>query len=133
VVVVVVVAGIVVRGVVARARRAVYMRVAMCMIVARIAVRSIVVRAHGTVPMCVAVCMVVIVPLTVAAMIMVVAARCGVAVRVLAGRRHLVGNGRRVRVARVGAARVGAAGMAVSWVVGTLGVGHDNLLYGLTV
>ncbi|WP_236596321.1 hypothetical protein [Burkholderia sp. E168m30] len=55
------------------------------------------------------------------------------AVRVLAGRRRRVGNGRRLRVARIGAARIGAAGMTVSWVVGTLGVGHDNLLCGLTV
>ena len=56
---------------------------------------------------------------------------CGpVAVRVLAGRRHRVGNGRRLRVARIGAARIGAAGMTVSWVVGTLGIGHDNLLNG---
>ncbi|WP_261803838.1 hypothetical protein [Burkholderia territorii] len=55
------------------------------------------------------------------------------AMRVLADRRRRVGNGRRLRVARVGAARIGAAGMAVSWVGGTLGVGHDNLLYGLTV
>ena len=35
-----------------------------------------------------------------------------------------------VRIVRVGAARSGAAGMTVSWVVGTLGVGHDNLLNG---
>ncbi|HIH2620178.1 TPA: hypothetical protein ACYLIB_004111 [Burkholderia cenocepacia] len=55
------------------------------------------------------------------------------AVRALAGRRRRVGNSRRLRVARLGAARVGAAGMTVSWVVGTLGVGHDNLLCGLTV
>ncbi|HEM7883342.1 TPA: hypothetical protein U2L35_001738 [Burkholderia cenocepacia] len=55
------------------------------------------------------------------------------AVRVLAGHRHRVGNGRRLRVARIGAARIGAAGMTVSRVVGTLGVGHDNLLCGLTV
>nr|WP_241240939.1 hypothetical protein [Burkholderia cenocepacia] len=50
------------------------------------------------------------------------------AVRALAGRRHRVGNGRRLHVARIGATRIGAAGMTVSWVVGTLGVGHDNLL-----
>lgn len=59
------------------------------------------------------------------------AARCGdLAVRVLAGRRRPLGDGRRIRIVRVGAARSGAAGMTVSWVVGTLGVGHDNLLNG---
>nr|WP_240159282.1 MULTISPECIES: hypothetical protein [unclassified Burkholderia] len=59
------------------------------------------------------------------------AARCSdLAVRVLAGRRRRIGNGRRIRIVRVGAARGAAAGMTVSWVVGTLGVGHDNLLNG---
>ncbi|WP_254640589.1 hypothetical protein [Burkholderia pyrrocinia] len=118
----------IVRGVAVRARGTVYMcaavRMIVIVVVACIVMTGMVVRALGTVPMRVAACRVVI---------MVMAARCGVAVRVLAGRRRRVGNGRRVRVARVGAARVGAAGMAVSWVVGTLGVGHDNLLYGLTV
>ncbi|CAI8692242.1 LigA [Burkholderia sp. IT-111MI5] len=110
--------------------------VVVVVVVTGMVVRRVVVRARRAVCMCVAVRMIVIVivPLTTAVVvIMVMAARCGVAVRVLAGRRRRVGNGRRVRVARVGAARVGAAGMAVSWVVGTLGVGHDNLLYGLTV
>jgi len=52
---------------------------------------------------------------------------CGpVAVRVLAGRRRRVGNGRCLRIARVGAAGRGAVGMTVSWVVGTLRVGHDT-------
>ncbi|WP_257139954.1 hypothetical protein [Burkholderia sp. MSMB1826] len=55
------------------------------------------------------------------------------AVRALAGRRRRVGNGRRLRVARFCAAGIGAVGLTVSWVVGTLGVGHDNLLRGLTV
>lgn len=50
--------------------------------------------------------------------------------RVLAGRRRRLGDGGRIRIVRVGAARGGAAGMTVSWVVGTLGVGHDNLLNG---
>lgn len=50
--------------------------------------------------------------------------------RVLAGRRRRLGDGGRTRIVRVGAARGGAAGMTVSWVVGTLGVGHDNLLNG---
>ncbi|MEK7890039.1 hypothetical protein AAB992_23305 [Burkholderia contaminans] len=59
------------------------------------------------------------------------AARCGgLAMRVLAGRRRRLGDGGRIRIVRVGAARSGAAGMTVSWVVGTLGVGHDNLLNG---
>ncbi|MCA8155742.1 hypothetical protein LGM72_27340 [Burkholderia contaminans] len=59
------------------------------------------------------------------------AARCGgLAMRVLAGRRRRLGDGCRIRIVRVGAARGGAAGMTVSWVVGTLGVGHDNLLNG---
>nr|WP_254608631.1 hypothetical protein [Burkholderia lata] len=59
------------------------------------------------------------------------AARCGdLAVRVLAGLRRRVGDGGRIRIVRIGAARSGAAGMTVSWVVGTLGVGHDNLLNG---
>nr|WP_244106728.1 hypothetical protein [Burkholderia anthina] len=60
-------------------------------------------------------------------------ARSAVAAPVFAGRRRRAVDGRRLRVARVGAAGLGAAGMTVSWVVGTLGVGHDNLLYGLTV
>nr|WP_244101681.1 hypothetical protein [Burkholderia ambifaria] len=75
----------------------------------------------------------VIVVMVVTASIRLRAARCRVAVRVLAGRRRRIGDGRRLRVARVGAAGRGAAGMTVSWVVGTLRVGHDNLLYGLTV
>ncbi|WP_448168097.1 hypothetical protein [Burkholderia ambifaria] len=75
----------------------------------------------------------VIVVMLVTASIRLRAARCRVAVRVLAGRRPRIGNGRRLRVARVGAAGRGAAGMTVSWVVGTLRVGHDNLLCGLTV
>ena len=59
------------------------------------------------------------------------ATRCGgLAMRVLTGRRRRLGDGRRIRIVRVGAARSGAAGMTVSWVVGTLGVGHDNLLNG---
>ncbi|WP_354168951.1 hypothetical protein [Burkholderia sp. 567] len=75
----------------------------------------------------------VIVIMLVTASIRLRAARCRVTMRVLAGRRPRIGNGRRLRVARVGAAGRGAAGMTVSWVVGTLRVGHDNLLYGLTV
>nr|WP_244103217.1 hypothetical protein [Burkholderia ambifaria] len=75
----------------------------------------------------------VIVVVLVTASIRLRAARCRVTMRVLAGRRPRIGNGRRLRVARVGAAGRGAAGMTVSWVVGTLRVGHDNLLYGLTV
>lgn len=59
------------------------------------------------------------------------AARCSdLTVRVLAGHRRRIGDGGRIRIVRVGAARGGAAGMTVSWVVGTLGVGHDNLLNG---
>ncbi|HGL6715193.1 hypothetical protein NTJ56_00670 [Burkholderia contaminans] len=59
------------------------------------------------------------------------AARCGgLAMHALAGRRRRLGDGGRIRIVRVGAARSGAAGMTVSWVVGTLGVGHDNLLNG---
>jgi len=115
----VVVTGMVVLAVVVRARVAVYVAVAFRMIVAmtRMVVRAVVVRARRAVPMRVAV-------VAVVAVIMVVA------VRALAGRRHRVGNGRRLRVARIGAARIGAAGMTVSWVVGTLGIGHDNLLNG---
>jgi hypothetical protein len=100
------------------------MRIAVRMIVTRFVVRGMIVRARRAVPMPVVVRMIVI---------MVVAARCSLAVRALAGRRRRVGNGRRLRVVRIGAARIGAAGMTVSWVVGTLGVGHDNLLCGLTV
>ncbi|WP_306172512.1 hypothetical protein [Burkholderia cenocepacia] len=107
-VVVVVVAGMVMRGVVVRTRRAVHMlvvaRMAVIVVMTGLAMRGV------SVPMIV-----------------------DMAVRALAGRRRRVGNGRRLRVARLGAARVGAAGMTVSWVVGTLGVGHDNLLCGLTV
>lgn len=53
--------------------------------------------------------------------------------RVLAGLRRRVGYGCRLPAARIRAAGIGAAGVAVSRVVGTLGVGHDNLLDGLTV
>jgi hypothetical protein len=53
--------------------------------------------------------------------------------RVLAGLRRRVGHGCRLPAARIRAAGIGAAGVAVSRVVGTLGVGHDNLLDGLTV
>lgn len=132
VVVVVVVTGMVVRTVIGRARGAVYMCGAVRMIVivivvvTRIAVCGVAMRTRGAVPMRITVRMVVIV----AAVVMVVAVCCGLAVRALAGRRRRVGNGRRLRVARVGAARIGAACMTVSWVVGTLGVGHDNLLNG---
>jgi len=110
------------------------MRVVMCMvvIVPRFAMLGMPVRARSTVHMRFTSCMVVIVRVAVI-VVMVVAARGSLAVRVLAGRRRRAGNGRQLRVARVGAARIGAAGMTVSWVVGTLGVGHDNLLCGLTV
>ncbi|WP_260463826.1 hypothetical protein [Burkholderia sp. Bp8963] len=47
-----------------------------------------------------------------------------------AGIRHRGGDTHRERIVRVGAAR---AGCAVSFVVGTLGVGHHNLLNSLTV
>nr|WP_230945749.1 hypothetical protein [Burkholderia cepacia] len=116
VVVVVVVTGMVVLAVVVRARVAVYMAVAFRMIVAmtRMVVRAVVMRARRAVPMRVAVIAVIMV----------------VAMRALAGRGHRAGNGRRLRVARIGAAHIGAAGMTVSWVVGTLGIGHDNLLNG---
>jgi len=110
-------------------------------------VRRVVVRARRSMLMPVAVRVagmgVVIVPRAVrgwAIVVMIVTAwmrlravRRRVAMRVLAGRRRRVGSGRRLRVARIGAARIGAACMTVSWVGGTLGVGHDNLLYGLTV
>ncbi|CAG9255317.1 hypothetical protein BCEP4_1620002 [Burkholderia cepacia] len=86
----------------------------MIVAMTRMVVRAVVMRARRAVPMRVAVIAVIMV----------------VAVRALAGRRHRVGNGRRLRVARIGAARIGAAGMTVSWVVGTLGIGHDNLLNG---
>ncbi|WP_244110028.1 hypothetical protein [Burkholderia arboris] len=99
-------------------------RMIVVMIMTRFVVRGMIVRARRAVPMPVVVRMIVI---------MVVAARCSLAVRALAGRRRRVGNGRRLRVVRIGAARIGATGMTVSWVVGTLGVGHDNLLCGLTV
>ncbi|HDR9827971.1 TPA: hypothetical protein QDC55_001499, partial [Burkholderia cenocepacia] len=102
--------GMVMRGVVVRTRRTVHMlvvaRMAVTVVMTRLAVRGVIVPVPVIVVM---------------------------AVRVLAGRRRRVGNGRRLRVARIGAARIGAAGMTVSWVVGTLGVGHDNLLCGLTV
>ncbi|WP_347880456.1 hypothetical protein [Burkholderia sp. BCC0801] len=105
---VVVVTGMVMRGVIVRTRGAVHMRIVACMVVivtvGRLAARGV------------------IVPVFVV-----------MAVRVPAGRRRRVGNDRHLRVARIGAARVGAAGMTVSWVGGTLGVGHDNLLCGLTV
>ncbi|VWD48782.1 hypothetical protein BCO18430_07310 [Burkholderia contaminans] len=75
--------------------------------------------------------MVVLVLVVVAVGMRLRAARCGgLAMRVLAGRRRRIGDGGRTRIVRVGAARGGAAGMTVSWVVGTLGVGHDNLLNG---
>ncbi|HEM7877657.1 TPA: hypothetical protein U2L31_004062 [Burkholderia contaminans] len=75
--------------------------------------------------------MVVLVLVVVAVGMRLRAARCGgLAMRVLAGRRRRLGDGGRTRIVRVGAARRGAAGMTVSWVVGTLGVGHDNLLNG---
>jgi hypothetical protein len=61
------------------------------------------------------------------------AARRRAAMRVLAGLRRRVGHGYRLPAARIRAAGIGAAGVAVSRVVGTLGVGHDNLLDGLTV
>jgi hypothetical protein len=61
------------------------------------------------------------------------AARRRAAMRVLAGLRRRVGHGCRLPAARIRAAGIGAAGVAVSRVVGTLGVGHDNLLDGLTV
>ncbi|WP_230941294.1 hypothetical protein [Burkholderia diffusa] len=117
-VVVVVVAGMVMRRVVVRARRAVLMPVAV-RVVGMIAPRG----ARG--------CVIVVMIVT-ACMRLRAVRRC-VAMRVLTGRRRRVGDGRHLRVARVGAARIGAAGMTVSWVGGTLGVGHDNLLYGLTV
>nr|WP_249181583.1 hypothetical protein [Burkholderia vietnamiensis] len=60
------------------------------------------------------------------------AARRHIAVCVLAARRRRVAGAARLRVARVGAAGRGAVGMAVSWVGGTLGVGHEDLLYGWT-
>ncbi|MCA7947206.1 hypothetical protein SB768_23810 [Burkholderia sp. SIMBA_043] len=60
------------------------------------------------------------------------AARRRIAVCVLAGRWRRVAGAARLRVARVGAAGRGAVGMAVSWVGGTLGVGHEDLLYGWT-
>ncbi|ESS36926.1 hypothetical protein P355_1582 [Burkholderia cenocepacia KC-01] len=109
---VVVVVGMVMRGVVVRIRRSVHMlvvaRMAVTVVMTRLAVRGV------------------IVPVPVPVIVVM-------AVRVLAGRRRRVGNGRRLRVARIGAAGIGAAGMTVSWVGGTLGVGHDNLLCGLTV
>ncbi|WP_233623370.1 hypothetical protein [Burkholderia seminalis] len=83
--------------------------------------RGVVVRTRRAVLMRVVVRMIVI---------MVAAARGNLAVRALAGRRRRIGNGRRLRVARVGAACIGAAGVTVSRVAGTLGVGHDNLLNG---
>ncbi|WP_413121745.1 hypothetical protein [Burkholderia orbicola] len=89
------------------------------LVVARMAV--IVVMTH------LAACGVIVIVIVIVPVIVVMA------VRVLAGRRRRVGNGRRLRVARIGAAGIGAAGMTVSWVGGTLGVGHDNLLCGLTV
>ncbi|WP_244272912.1 hypothetical protein [Burkholderia lata] len=95
----------------------------MIVIVAGIAMLGMPVRTRCTVHMRIVVCMAVIV-------IMVVAARGSLAVRVLAGRRRRIGDGGRIRIVRVGAARGAAAGMTVSWVVGTLGVGHDNLLNG---
>jgi len=118
VVVVVVVTSMVMRRMVVRARSAVRMPVAM---------RVVAVIVPRAMRRCVIVVMVV------TASIRLRAARCRVTMRVLAGRRPRIGNGRRLRVARVGAAGRGAAGMTVSWVVGTLRVGHDNLLYGLTV
>lgn len=114
-----------------------HVRVVMCMvvIVAGVGMRGMPVRARSTVHMRFAMCMVVIVRVAVIVIVivivaMVVAARGGLAVRVLAGRRRRVGKGGRIRIVRVGAARSGAAGMTVSWVVVTLGVGHDNLLNG---
>jgi hypothetical protein len=104
VVVVVIVTGVVMSGAVVRTRRAVHMLVVVRMAVS-VGMTRIAVRG-----------------------VIVV-----MAVRALAGRRHRIGNGRRLLVARIGAARIGAAGMTVSWVGGTLGVGHDNLLCGLTV
>nr|WP_237743421.1 hypothetical protein [Burkholderia stagnalis] len=59
---------------------------------------------------------------------------CGrIAVRLPAGLRRRGGDTRRVHLARIGAACAGAAGRAGSFVVGTLGVGHQNLLDSLTV
>ncbi|WP_346779023.1 hypothetical protein [Burkholderia sp. Ac-20384] len=99
--------------------------VCMIVIVAGIAMLGMPMRTRCTVHMRIVVCMAVIV-----IMVVVVAARGSLAVRVLAGRRRRIGDGGRIRIVRVGAARSGAAGMTVSWVVGTLGVGHDNLLNG---
>ncbi|WP_278651057.1 hypothetical protein [Burkholderia lata] len=101
--------------------------VCMIVIVAGIAMLGMAVRTRCTGHMRIVVCMAVIVIVIV---VMVVAARGSLAVRVLAGRRRRIGDGGRIRIVRVGAARSGAAGMTVSWVVGTLGVGHDNLLNG---
>ncbi|WP_260427830.1 MULTISPECIES: hypothetical protein [unclassified Burkholderia] len=135
-VVIVIVISMVMRGmavcrVVVRARRAVPVPV-----VVRVAMRiamPVAVRVAGTVtvvvPGEVRRCLIVV--MVVAASTRLPVAR-RVAVRVLAGRRRRVANSRRLRVARIGAAGLGAAGMTVSWVVGTLRVGHDNLLYGLT-
>ncbi|CAM2162160.1 conserved membrane hypothetical protein [Burkholderia latens] len=61
------------------------------------------------------------------------AARRRIAMRVLAGCRHRIGNGSRMVGARLGATGICAVGIAVSCVAGTLGVGHDNILYGLTM
>ncbi|WP_245163570.1 hypothetical protein [Burkholderia latens] len=61
------------------------------------------------------------------------AARRRIAMRVLAGCRHRIGNGSRMVRARLGATGICAVGIAVSCVAGTLGVGHDNILYGLTM
>ncbi|EOH6076448.1 hypothetical protein ACMAVI_004559 [Burkholderia cenocepacia] len=93
-------------------------RMAVTVVMTRLAMRGVIVPVPVPVPVPVIVIVIVI-------MVM--------AVRVLAGRPRRVGNGRRLRVARIGAAGIGAAGMTVSWVGGTLGVGHDNLLCGLTV
>nr|WP_244109686.1 hypothetical protein [Burkholderia cenocepacia] len=97
-------------------------RMAVTVVMTRLAVRGVIVPVPVPVPVAVIVIVIVIVPVIVV-----------MAVRALAGRRRRVGNGRRLRVARIGAAGIGAAGMTVSWVGGTLGVGHDNLLCGLTV
>ncbi|RQY10669.1 hypothetical protein DF115_26935 [Burkholderia stagnalis] len=59
---------------------------------------------------------------------------CGrVAMRRPAGLRHRGGDTSRVHLARIGATCAVAAGRAGSFAVGTLGVGHQNLLDSLTV
>nr|WP_269503809.1 hypothetical protein [Burkholderia sp. IMCC1007] len=120
------VAGVVMRRMVMRTRRSVPMPVAVC-VVAVVAVCVVaVVAAAVIVPRPVGERLIVIM----AAATRLRTARCAVAMRVLAGRRRRVVDRRRLRVACARAAGLGAVGMTVSWVVGTLGVGHDNLLYG---